>query len=302
MRKGNVIAIITCCIFSFGSFVSEAKGSESLNVIPAMKKRQGADYVEGKLSNRSKKVLNQIYKNQKSKRRASSKKSKLSIERMTKSEINLEDYDLEEGEGRFDVVVKKPSSRLEKKYDLYDKAHQSLASGQYEVAIVLYESILKKYHKDEFALIGLASTYHRLGDLKSARMFYIKALELFPNNMSAVNNFLILLGQESPGESLDELLKLDRVFHNNHVLKAQISYLYARQGNYEESLKYINTALRLKQDSVRYLYNKAVIMDHLGDVEGAKEIYNAMIGMKLSDSVGVSVERIRNRIKIMGDT
>jgi len=263
--------------------------------------RQGIEEGDdGKLSRKSKKILNQIYKDQKTRNRASKKKKKYKIDRSSNKGVSLEGYDTVEGEGRFDVKIRKPGVKLEKKHALYEKAYGAMVGAQYEVAIFYYEDILKRYYKDEYALVGLALAYHYLGDIILAKKFYAKAIGLYPNNLVAINNFLILVGRESPEESLAELLKIDRVFYDNHVLKAQIAYLYAQQEQYDDSIKYINMALKFSSHNVRYLYNKAVVLDRQGNYEEAKKLYDKILNGKSINVLGVSADKIRKRLNDIG--
>ena len=108
------------------------------------------------------------------------------------------------------------------------------------------------------------------------------------------------MGRESPEESLSELLRIDKVFGDNHVLKAQISYLYAKQKKYDDSIKYIDTALKLSENNALYLYNKAVVLDRKGDYEEAKKTYHQVLNLRSLDQIGISTEKVRERLNNMG--
>ena len=126
--------------------------------------------------------------------------------------MDLSGYDTIEGGRKFDITIKKPGKNLEKKFNIYNHAHRASLSGQTEAAIVLSEKILVKYPKDRIAIWLFSFSYHKLGDYKSAKKYYSKALMHYPDDQALINNFLILVGEESPREALIEFLKLDRVF------------------------------------------------------------------------------------------
>jgi len=292
----KLIIILYIALFSSAVVAKEA---DLLNVIPNMKDGQEED-MDGRLSKKSKKILNQIYREQKRRNKENSKKVRYNIDHMSNPTVNLDGYDTISGEGRFDIKIKKPGRKLEKKHSLYNKAYNSMLDAQYEVAIFYYETILKKNYKDEYALVGLALAYHHLGDIVLAKKFYSKAIDYYPNNLVAINNFLILIGKESPKESLDELLKVDKVFSNNHVLKAQISYLYAKQEKFEDSIKYIDEALAVSKNNAIYLYNKAVVLDYQGENIEARKIYKYLLNLKSVETVGISTDQIKSRLDNMG--
>ena len=296
MKKIKFFIVIFSLAICFPSYLLADEAENLIDIIPNLgKSNNHSDNTA--LSPEAKIIFDKIYKNQQKKQKKA--RQKLKINRANETNNKLRDYDTVKGEAAFAIEIKKPSKKLEKKQQLYSKAYHATLAGQYEIAVIIYEDLLQKNYRDEYALVGLASAYHRLEDVNLARKFYIKAIELYPNNMVAVNNFLILMGQEAPQESLKELLKLDQLFVANHILKAQISYLYAQQNNYILALEYIDSALNINKNNATYLYNKALILEYDKQFLSAKKIYNNILQQESFNIRGVSKEMIKKRIKNM---
>ena len=261
MRKTKQIAIITYIICSIIAYSNIVK-AESL---------QNLSLNKNKITLENQKILDQIYYNQ----QKIKKKQKISISKIDDKVSPISpDYDTVQSNNNFFIEIKKPSKGLKKKYQLYQQAYLAINSQQYELAIFLYKKILKTNPKDQLSLSSIALSYQKLGDIASAKQTYAKTIKLYPNNINTINNYLILIAQQHPEEALNELLKLDNLFSNNHKLKAQISYLYAQQKKYSAALNYINKALKIKKYNLTYLNNKAVILEYLGEVKKANIIYN----------------------------
>jgi Flp pilus assembly protein TadD len=263
MRKTKQIAITTyiICFFISANNISQA---ESLKIIPLN---------NTSFSIENQKILDRIYYNKNKTKNKKQKKVFLSKMPEESFKTNL-DYDTIKVNNNFFIEVKKPNKRFRKKYQLYQQAYAAISSEQYELAILLYNKILKVKPKDELSLSSIALSYQKLGDIESAKKIYAKTIKLYPNNTNTINNYLILIATEHPKEALNELLKLDQLFNYNHKLKAQISYLYAKQAKYLSALDYINEALKIDKNEVTYLNNKAVILEYLGNKSQANKIYN----------------------------
>ena len=117
MVGSKIVSIISCMMLLIYPLISVAKEGDFLNVIPKIQNNISTD---GQLSRKSKKVLKQIYQDQQQRNNKRNIKSKYNIDRMSDDgKINLEGYDVIEGEGRFNIEIKKPGKKLEKKYNLY---------------------------------------------------------------------------------------------------------------------------------------------------------------------------------------
>ncbi len=295
MRKKQVIAILTFCILT-----PQLLAADSVQNSQEIKTKIVENKVEAEagLSTKTKRILDDIYKYQQKKYQKKTERRYLTVgDPLDDDFINLEDYETKEtSRPQFDLEIKSPGKKLQKKFQMQDEAYVALISGQYEIAIILYQKILDKYRNDETAMIGLASAYHRLGEVEEARNIYARTVALYPENINATNNFLILVAEESPQEALREFLRIDSVSTDNAILKAQISYIYFLQENFNQALIYIQQALDVDKGNPRYVYNKAIIMDNLGLRKDALRLYRKLYAAKSYIMLGISQQALQNRI------
>ena len=283
--------------FIFFASISWAEENKDIDLVPEIKIKKNEE-VKSDLSKQSKEVLQDIYLNRLREKKYS--KKNVSINRGDSAKSNLKDYDIVEGSSnRFDIKVQKPNKILEKRLVIHKKAFDALEFGQYEVAIILYKKILKTKKNDQDALLGLAQSYHRLGDIEEAKKYYSLIIKNNIKNEIAVNNFLVLVSEESPKVALQEFLKLDRVLGYNSVLKGQISYIYSLLGDYINALKYIDYALGLDSGNPSYIYNKAVILDNLKLKKESLLLYSKILSSGSYNSIGVSARMIKDRINFL---
>lgn len=289
MLKISLIAILTLIAFQTNSFGS---------LIETIEENMNSEKIEEKnsrLSNNTKDLLKKIYQ-RKLQERKPKKQQKIIIERFNHESIES-DYETAKGDQGIDITVKKPGKKLTRKLNLYQDAFFEVKNQKYESAIVKFDKILVLYPHDRIALSGVASSYHKLGEFEIANDYYIKALNLYQNDQKLINNFLTLLAEQAPDESLAELLKLDKVTKNNAVLKAQISNLYVYKKNYEEALNYIQYAILIDKNNLSYFFNKAVILNKLGLKNEAKMIINKIIASNNYSEFGISLEKIKRQLK-----
>jgi Tfp pilus assembly protein PilF len=255
------------------------------------------------LSYKSQQILNKIYKRNQKKssllKEQSKYPQKIIVDRFVATELKNIDsgYQSEQVDSPIDIELKKPGKKLLSRNDLYKQAYDSLLAGYYETSIILFRRIFDQDSRDENALFGMAVGYHKLGEINNARKYYSEVLKINPEHQKAVNNFLILVGEESPKEAISQLQRIERVSTNNSSVKAQLSYLYAIDKNYMVAKEYIEKAILISPRNVKYQYNLAVIFDLIGDYPQAIEKYLAVLGMmENSQSYILPVDAIKKRI------
>lgn len=289
MLKISLIAILTFAALQTNSFAS---------IIESIEENINSEKIEeqnGKLSHSTKDLLKKIYQ-RKLQENKPKKQQKITIERFNHESIES-DYETAKGDQGIDITVKKPGKKLTRKLNLYQDAFFEVKNQKYESAIVKFDKILVNYPNDRIALSGVASSYHKLGEFEIANDYYVKALNLYQNDQKLINNFLTLLAEEAPDESLAELLKLDKVTKKNAVLKAQIANLYVYKKNYEEALNYIQYAILIDKNNLSYHFNKAVILNKIGLKNEAKMILNKIIASNNYSEFGISLEKIKRQLK-----
>lgn len=161
-------------------------------------------------------------------------------------------------------------------YDL-EKAYEALIAGNTEEAVRVYQKALDADPDNTMALFGLATTYHRLGMLDQARPLYGKLLRLDPYNREALNNFLALVGEESPGAAIIQLEKLEGANPDFSPIPAQLSILYERIGQKENAIDKMVKAVTLSPENLVYKYNLAILYDRNDKVPEAITVYRQLL-------------------------
>jgi len=157
------------------------------------------------------------------------------------------------------------------------RAYDAVMAGRSEEATALYEEVLAYEPSNKAALLGLATTYHRSGQLKKARPLYGRLIELDPQNKEAISNFLGLLSEEDPQEALFQLEKLEDANPNFAPIPAQMSMINQKLGNLEDAKKQMIRASVLVPENMVYRYNLAVLLDRMDDWRGASKLYQQII-------------------------
>ncbi len=289
MIKISLIAILALSLLINASNASIEDSIEK-NINSEIK-----DIQNSKLSKETKDLLGEIY-SRKLKDNKARKKQKITIDRFKNNKTDGKEYETLQGNNGINIVIKKPGNKLKKKLKLYQEAFYESKNKKYESAIIKFEKILQQYPQDRIALSGVASSYHRIGEFELANDYYLKVLKLYPNDQKATNNFLTLLAEEAPDESLLELLKLDRISKNNPVLKAQIANLYVYKKDYEEALNYIQYAIVIDNNNLSYHFNKAVILNKLGLKKEANKILRRIISQNHHSDPRISFEKIKKQL------
>ncbi len=178
-----------------------------------------------------------------------------------------------------DISVKKTAKKdkaVENK-DKLDTAYRALLAGQIAAAISIYKDIIDKNPDNKDALFGLATAYHRNSQYDQARAIYTEILEKDPNNKEVLNNFLVLVAEESPESALIELEKLERLNSSFSPISAQIAMIYLKLNQPEKAERYLRRAVLLSPENVTYKYNLAITSDKLGKEQQAARLYSQIL-------------------------
>jgi Flp pilus assembly protein TadD len=172
--------------------------------------------------------------------------------------------------------------------------------GDSAQAIDTYKNILSTEPTNEDALFGLASTYHRLGNLESARPYYGRLLKINPTHREGLNNFLALVSDESPQEALAELERLEQRNPDFSPIPAQQSLVLAKLGYADQAREKILRAIELSPDNLTYKYNLAVMLDKQGRYADAGALYRLLIDASLKgQKIPASLDILQKRLNFI---
>lgn len=178
-----------------------------------------------------------------------------------------------EAQGMKVAVKQRP---IDVNYEL-EKAYVALTGGSTQEAIAIYKTVLEIDGNNEQALFGLATTFHRVGLLEEARPIYGKLLKLNPRHKDAINNFLVLVGEEAPERALEHMSHLERDNPEFAPIPAQMALLYAKIGNMEEAIRAMQRAANLSPENLVYKYNLAILYDQAKKPVEASMLYRQLL-------------------------
>jgi Flp pilus assembly protein TadD len=173
-----------------------------------------------------------------------------------------------------DIKVNHPG--MDANYEL-NRAYTMLMGGQTQEAVNLYRSILASDANNQEALFALAATYQRLGSIEKARPLYGTLLRLNPDHREGLNNFLVLVSDESPQEALAELERLEQRNPDFSPIPAQSALLLDKLGFVVEARTKMLRAIELAPENLTYKYNLAVMLDRQGNYTDAAALYRLLI-------------------------
>ena len=224
------------------------------------------------------------------------KTEKIAVSRVTPEIKSLEvegKVDAYEASG-IKISVRRPG--LDTNYEL-NRAFTTLSSGDTEGAIAIYKNILSTEPKNSDALFGLASIYHREGQLVKARPYYDLLLKYYPTHREGLTNFLALVSEESPQEALAELGRLEERNPDFSPIPAQEGILLNKLGYVNESRAKMQRAIELAPDNLTYKYNLAVMLDSHNNYAEAASIYKLLIEASLrGETIPVPADTLQKRL------
>lgn len=192
------------------------------------------------------------------------------------------------------IEIKPP--RINFDYEL-EKAYNALIAGQSNVAVEIYKRVLENDANNKNALFGLATTYHRAGQIDQARPIYSRLLTVDPGNSDGLNNFLVLLSDEAPEEALLELVKLSERNPQYSALPAQIAVIYQKMGMYEKAGQYMFQAIEMAPENITYKYNFAIMLDKQQRYDEAAKLYRQIIqAHQRGETIPGNIQKIQQRL------
>lgn len=195
------------------------------------------------------------------------------------------------------IKVRRPG--LDESYEL-NRAYAALMGGDTDTAIEIYKNILSTNATSQDALFGLAATYHRVGNIDKARPLYGMLLKINPNHREALNNFLVLVSDESPQDALPELERLETRNPEFSPIPAQIAVVLDKLNYPDQARDKMLRAIELAPDNLTYKYNLAVMLDHQGRTADALALYKMLIDASLhGQAVPAQVASLQKRVNYL---
>lgn len=162
-------------------------------------------------------------------------------------------------------------------------ARSMLKQGQYASALQMFNSLLVDAPKDSRLLMGRALSLQNMGQKDAAIEAYEEVLRESPKSLEGLVNLLGLLKSKDPAMAVEKLTELRAAYPYDADILAQLSISYGALKSYPEALMYIEMAEALKPDNAMFTYNKAVILDKMGQTAKAAMLYRQLIRLAAED-------------------
>ena len=195
------------------------------------------------------------------------------------------------------IKVRRPG--LDTNYEL-NRAYTALMGGDTQTAIQTYKNILAVEPSNQEGLFGLAATYHRLGMTEKARPLYGMLLKVNPNHREGLNNFLVMVTDESPQDALPELERLEARNPDFSPIPAQLAMVLEKLGYPDQAREKMLRAIELSPDNLTYKYNLAIMLDRQGQTADAIALYRSLVKASLHGApVPASLDAMQQRLNYL---
>jgi Tfp pilus assembly protein PilF len=194
------------------------------------------------------------------------------------------------------ISIGKKAPKIDANYRL-EEAYEALASGQTSEAVEIYKSVLSNDPNNKDALFALATTYHRVGQMDMARPLYAKLLTVDPKNREGLNNYLALLAEEAPRESLAQLAELEARDPRFSPIPAQMAIIYEKMGDFDKASAKMFRAVELAPENMSYRYNLAIMLDKQKKYDEAARFYSDVVkAWQRGETVPGDIKKIQQRL------
>lgn len=177
-------------------------------------------------------------------------------------------------------------------------ARRALTQGNNAAALQMFNDLYADNPRDTRVLLGRAVAYQRLGQREMAIAAYEETLRRDPQRLDALTNFLGLLREQNPDLALQKLQELHTTYPSNPDVSAQLGLAYGDMGNYDRALSYLDMALTLAPNTPAYLFNKAVVLDRMGQRIEAADMYREVL-RHADRNTTLPIDSIRNRLSVI---
>ncbi len=152
----------------------------------------------------------------------------------------------------------------------------------------------------------LGQTWYNLGQYTKSRDAYLAALQVQPDNITALNNLAYVYAEnlDDPSRALPFARRAARIEPENPSILDTYAWTLARTGRYEEALAPMEQAVRLAAESSAGLleYHLGYIHEQLGHLRSAQRTYQSALQRESTDAetrekIQQGLSRVQARMK-----
>ena len=166
-------------------------------------------------------------------------------------------------------------------------------SKNYKFVVQQVNLLLKKQPDNQFILNLLGSSYHRLGDLDTAKQVFNRVIALDNNSCAALNNLANIYKDLNENKTAEELyIKILKINPNYINTINNYAGLNFKLNKYEEAIYYYKKAISLNNKDTLLHYNIGLVYQSLGRFDEAKLHYKEVL--KINPNMNI-IDRIMGR-------
>ena len=180
-----------------------------------------------------------------------------------------------------------------------ETAYQSFSNGDLPAAQRQYEAALRQEPNNRDALLGLAMVHTRQSQGAQAASYYLRMLELDPNDSTAVAG---LVGMRS-GDAAQSEGRLKAILNTNPEAGPALfalGNLYAQQNRWSEAQQTFFRAYSAAPDNPDYAYNLAIGLDRLNQGRLALTYYQRALVLSQDKPAAFDRNALRIRMHELG--
>ena len=176
-----------------------------------------------------------------------------------------------------------------------ENAYAALNSGDLGNAQQQYEAALRQDANSRDALLGMATVAARQNHGEQASAYYLRLLELDPNDATAVAGLVGARGGDA-GQSERRLKAILATNPDAGPVLFALGNLYAQQGRWPDAQQTYFRAYTAAPDNADYAYNLAIGLDRLNQGPLALTYYQRALALAQDKAAGFDRNALRQRM------
>ena len=191
------------------------------------------------------------------------------------------------------------SSKLGEEYQLLQAAYAAYQSGNDQLALRKYSTVLEKYPSNRNALLARAAINVQNNKVAPAIEDYRQLLLANPKDSLAMTS-LITVANVSPVDAETRLKLMIRDEPDSPYLNFALANAYGAQDRWREAQGHYFTALENNPHDPNYAYNLAVSLEHIAKPQVAVSYYRRALENMGNGLAMFSKEIVDQRLRILG--
>ncbi len=149
---------------------------------------------------------------------------------------------------------------------------EELANGDFQKSVAYFDKAIETDKKLDISWSNMGVAYKHLKEYEKAEQAYLKALDLDPENKSAMKNLYVLytdLGKKTLSAQYKK--RVERYARKNPYYLEKLANRELSLKNYSEAQSLFKKAIRIYDLEPSFYHGLAVSFYHQNDIEGAKK-------------------------------